>query len=259
MCILSTGSIIENQPKLPKDCSLVLRWHLVEKRTYPTAECHFGRLNKEEVLPILELPGIERLDLIWFDSCKPPYMELPDGSFLKMVNVFRLLLYGCIKSNFTSMTFAGLQKLEVLSIGMPGFEYGSDYVTSFEPDWLQPIQNLTLLYLTNMNAKNFPSGHFCGLQHLKFLNLSHNLINSTGGIGIQSHDFETSVDQGCLPSLTHLDVSSNAISILDITSLQHLQILYAQSCAISTIFFFFLVFFWFFYRSSSALHRRSST
>ena len=133
--------------------------------------------------------------------------------------------------------FEDLGKLATLSIGFPGYLV-PDYIITFDQDWLQPLRRLRFLDLTGINVAGFSPGQFCRNRLMKNLTLTHTLISSTEGLGIQSPDLKEpgSTSEPCLPNLTHLDISFDNITVLNLTlgtDMPMLKVLNVQNCSVS--------------------------
>ena len=194
--------------------------------------CSFKRLRNEDIFPFLKGTFIKNVDVAWAASCHfQHYVELPETTFSDMPNVYKLRITGCVKRNYTSKTFQGLEKLYSY------YHYAQpqgDYFTTFDPDWLDQLTGLRNLSLIGLNARSFHKGHFCRLQYLNNLVLKNNLVQSSADLGIEWDES----DIQCLPNLTHLDISGNPMSLLNVSfskDIPNLKVLTAKNCSISQI------------------------
>ena len=206
---------------LPKQCSV----------SWSGISCQFKRLRNGDSFPFLKAEHIVYVFMAWNTSCSHPYVELPDTTFSEMPNVGVLRINGCVKRRYTSRTFQGSKELQIFyHVSQPQ----GDYFTTFEARSLDPLTSLVILNLTGLNARVFPKGHFCKLQHLDTLGLTNNLIQSSDDLGIEWDE----PDKPCLPNLTLLDISLNPIPILNFSfskDIPKLKVLTAKNCSISQI------------------------
>lgn len=150
---------------------------------------------------------------------------LPKNIFKKFHILEELHIDGCKLLHLSNSTFAGLEKLRMLTINTGNSAWGQANKLELDAGVFANFSELQTLTLTNNNIRSLKRNVFCPLKSLTTLNISQNRIRSTDDLGFNECT-ET------LSQLRSIDLSTNELSVFEAnwtsSDLRSLQKLYLQ-------------------------------
>lgn len=199
-----------------------------------TLKCSLKILNKDvKVANLTTVPvdTVARLSIL----CNEVFFfqsEFMPISLSGFVRVRELNVEYCKISEIQDNAFVNLRNLRNLTLRTRNVDWPIMSLTA-KSEVFRPLDQLERLDLSTNNIWELPSGTFCHLASLKFLNLSQNHLQDITQLGFGKNDIDRgSFQTTCRPDISTLDLSSNDVTVLvsgSLVRLSHLQHLYLQT------------------------------
>lgn len=132
--------------------------------------------------------------------------SLLEGSFKHLRNLQSLSIENCHLDRLPLKTFQGLEGLKNLTVKTLNTER-SHLSLSVSPKTLLPLRQLISLDFSENNIEWLPNKFLCGLNHLRFVNLTGNKFADVSNMGLSSVT-------SCSLMVTRLDVGFNQLKAL---------------------------------------------
>lgn len=133
---------------------------------------------------------------------------LPKNVFKKLQQLEEIHIDGCKLLQLPNHTFAGLEKLRMLTVNTGNSAWGQANKLELESGVFNNFTELQTLIFIDNNIRAFAPNVFCPLKNLQTLNISQNRIRSTNDLG-----FTACAD--AIQQLRTIDLSNNELTIFE--------------------------------------------
>lgn len=144
--------------------------------------------------------------------------DIANGSFEHLKGLHTLNIERCKLDKLPPRAFAGLADLKHLSVRTYNTEWGR-FSLRIAPNSLVPLEGIETLDFSENNVESLPHALFCGLNNLRFVNLTRNKFTDVVNTGFSS-------ESRCSPNIRELEVAYNKLRVLSergFASLKNLQ------------------------------------
>ncbi|XP_022690034.1 toll-like receptor Tollo [Varroa jacobsoni] len=140
--------------------------------------------------------------------------ELANSLFVHLYGLRELSIEHCNLAHLPSKTFEGLLDLKRLSVKTFNIKRGR-FSLQVSPTAFSPLKAIEMIDLSENSIDLLPHTLFCGLEHLRFVNLSGNAFHDSANLGLSSKS-------RCRPNFRGLDVTRSKLKVLSTRGLETL-------------------------------------